>query len=569
MRVFAAFGPVLFALCLCACQTLGGLALFPGERATLFYNGTIYLDAAEPPVEALVVRGKRVVGAGSERELRKGLRQGYRTVDLRGGVAVPGLTDAHGHIAGLGEALESVSLRGAASYEEVIERVREEAQRHAPGTWITGRGWDQSLWEVADFPHHEALSKAVPDHPVLIRRVDGHAALANARALEIAGLLFAGPLPEIEGGRIEVDGRGVPTGLMLDTAIGRVGRHVPAADRTAIRRRILRAQEALLELGLVCVHDMGIDPATAEILEELDEEGRLDLRVVAYLLGNAGLDADTLARYPRPEDASPESRLRIVGAKLMLDGALGSRGAALLEDYTDAPGERGLLRLQYEAFVSHLRTLSRAGLQPATHAIGDRANRMLLDAYAELSRSEADFADFRPRIEHAQVVAPGDWSRFARLGVVASMQPTHATSDMRWAEARLGSERLKGAYAWRRLVADPGTLAFGSDFPVESPDPLAGLYAARTRMDDEGRPSGGWLADQTLSGVEALAAFTRGPAFAAHEEQGRGRLAVGYFADLTVLSVDPILCDPEDLLEASVLMTVIDGKIAFEGTSPN
>ncbi len=560
MRILV-LAALLASLGLVGCRTPDGRYYFQIEQATLFHNGTIYVDPAEPPVEAVLVRGKRIAAVGNERDLRKALGRGYKSVDLQGGVAVPGLSDAHGHIAGYGASLESVPLRDTRSFAQVVARVKAQAARQKPGTWISGRGWDQSLWDVQEFPHHAALSAAVPEHPVLLRRVDGHAAIANELALRKAELLFEDAVPVIEGGRVEVDAKGHPTGMLIDTAMGLVSRHIPEAGPDDTRRQILRAQEALLAQGLVCVHDMGIDAETAAIFEELDGEGKLDLRVISYLWGNSGLDAKTMARYPRPEDASPEGHLRIIGTKLMLDGALGSRGAALIEAYSDAPDEHGLMRMDLETFLTRARTLARAGLQPATHAIGDRANRMLLDAYATLRDEDPNFPALRPRIEHAQIVAAGDWPRFEELGVVASMQPTHATTDMRWAEARIGDERLKGAYAWRRLVEDPGWLAFGSDFPVESPDPIEGLYAARTRMDKQGLPEGGWLSDQALSGAEALRAFTRGAAFAAHEEETRGHLAVGCFADMTVLDTDPVLCEPAKLLEAKVLMTVIDGVV--------
>ena len=555
---------LLLAALAAGCRTAEGLNLFPGEPVTLFAGGTIYVDPFEPPVEALAVRGGRVVDLGREREVRARIAGELVRVDLRGGVAVPGLTDAHGHVAGYGASLETVPLRDARSYAQVIQRVALQAKRQAPGTWITGRGWDQSLWDVPEFPHHAELSAAVPDHPVLLRRVDGHAALANEKALGLAGLLFEDGVPEIEGGRVEVDARGVPTGMLIDTAMNLVGRLVPDAGPDDVRRQILRAQEALLAQGLVCVHDMGIDTETARIFEELEAEGRLALRVVSYLWGNDGLPRATLARYPRPADLDPASRLRVMGTKLMLDGALGSRGAALLEPYADAPDERGLLRMDLEVFLSRVRPLVRAGLQPATHAIGDRANRMVLDAYERLADELPGFRALRPRVEHAQVVSRADWERFDALDAIASMQPTHATTDMRWAEDRLGPERVIGAYAWRRLTAEPALLAFGSDFPVESPDPREGLYAARTRMDQEGRPEGGWFADQALSGAEALATFTRGAARAAREEHARGSLGVGFFADMTVLDVDPVRCEPAELLTGRVLMTVVDGEVVHE-----
>jgi hypothetical protein len=477
-----------------------------------------------------------------------------RRLELEGATAVPGLVDAHGHLEGLGEALESVDLLGCQSVEELIERVAARAATLPPGTWVLGRGWDQTLFPGAEFPHHRGLSARVAEHPVFLERVDGHAALVNARALATAGL--TGTLPLVEGGRFLLDPSGAPTGVLVDAATVLVTRHIPPPDRATRARRILRAQEALLAAGLVAVHDMGTLPETLAVLRELESEGRLKLRVASYLWANEGL-----AGFPRarPERALGR-KLRVVGAKLMLDGALGSRGAALLEPYQDAPSEQGLMQMSPPAFAARLHEVLAAGLQPATHAIGDAANRVVLDAYADAA---ARLAVLRPRVEHAQVVAEADWPRFATLGVVPSMQPTHATSDMRWAEARLGSERVRGAYAWRRLAAPHAPLALGSDFPVESPNPLFGLHAARTRQDSRSEPVGGWQPEQRLDGLTALAGFTEGAAFAAHEEHRRGRLLPGFAADLTVLTVDPVTCPPEALLTAEVLATVIDGEVVY------
>jgi predicted amidohydrolase YtcJ len=328
----------------------------------------------------------------------------------------------------------------------------------------------------------------------------------------------------------------------------------------------------LLRSGLVGMHDMGTSQETLAVLRDLARRGDLRLRVASYVWANEGVP-ERVASERRArgsvvafDDAAFEDgagKVRLVGAKLMIDGALGSRGAALLAPYVDAPSETGLLQMSPETYASRLHEVAALGLQPATHAIGDRGNRVVLDAY------EREFADpalrerFRPRVEHAQVVAPEDWGRFEALGIVPSMQPTHATSDMRWAEARVGPERVKGAYAWRRLVGPHAPLACGSDFPVESPDPRLGLYAARTRQDAKGSPAGGWLADQCLDGRSALAGFTTGAAYAAHEERQRGKLLPGYAADVTVLSVDPVRCEPEALLTARVLATIVDGQVEY------
>jgi len=527
----------------------------------LVQGGTIHLSADGPVVDALAIRGGRVIAAGSADDARRALADGgYERFDLAGGVAVPGFQDAHGHIESYGRSLESVELRDCASYAELVERVAARAATQPPGTWIQGRGWDHTRWSGNVFPHHAELSAAVPDHPVILSRVDGHAALVNAAALAIAGLdgRVLDPRP-VAGGEILVGPDGLATGLLVDTAMGLVAQHVPEPDRAARRRSFMTAHDALVAAGLTCVHDMGLDVEAVEILDELRREGRFRLRVVGYLLGNERLPTEVLERFPA--DLGGDGGIRVAGVKLMVDGALGSRGAALLADYSDRPGSRGLMRFEQDEFTSLVRAYTRAGLQIATHAIGDRANRMVLDAYEAVAAEHPELEDLRPRIEHAQVVAPEDWARFDELGVVPSVQPTHATSDMRWAADRLGPRRVRGAYAWRRLTSDVERLALGSDFPVESPDPLEGLYAARTRRDHDGEPPDGFQVDQALTAAEALHGFTAGAARAAHQEDRRGSLFVGYAADLTVLDVDPLACEPEELLDARVRATIIDGRV--------
>jgi len=538
----------------------------PLPDATLVYDGRIYLGAPDwRAVDALLVHDGRVVAAGGVKRL-EAMAQGksLRTLKLGGAVALPGLQDAHGHLEGLGAALESVDLRGVASYDALIDLVAAQAARQPPGTWVEGRGWDQNLWPDPAFPDHAALSARVPDHPVLLTRVDGHAALVNAAALHVAGLDGEGVAEDVvAGGRVLVDERGRATGVLIDAAVELVSGHLPAPSDAVRVRRILRAQERLLAVGLTAVHDMGVDLATVLLLEQLRAEGRLRLRVVAYLSGNDRLTPQMLEGFPLPPDHGDV--LAVAGVKLYADGALGSRGAALLEDYADDPGDRGLTLLTQEQLRDRLAVCAAAGMQPAIHAIGDRANRMVLDAIEEQERRTPAFAALRPRVEHAQVVAPADWSRFAALGVVPSMQPTHCTSDMPWAPQRLGPGRLAGAYAWRRLAPDPAVLAFGSDFPVEAPDPLPGLWAAVTRRGTDGRPGprGYPDADQRLDLRAALGAFTAGAARAAHQEGRRGRLAPGYACDLTVLDMDPLTDGAEALLHAHVSMTVINGEVVF------
>ncbi|MFT5049063.1 MAG: putative amidohydrolase YtcJ [Chlamydiales bacterium] len=535
-------------------------------RSTLFTGGRIYEDAYADPVEALVTRGGWVLELGSADALRARYPDAHE-VDLNGATVLPGLQDAHGHIESYGDTLGEVDLRGARSYEEVIARIAQRAQKLPEGSWITGRGWDQNLWPNKALPHHADLSARVPAHPVWVRRVDGHAGLANRTALELAGLAgILDPVPEVTGGRVLVDVDGAATGVFVDTAMRLVSAQVPVATREQRVRNILRAQEALLAKGLTCVHDMGVDREAIEIYEELRQAGKLKLRVVAYLWGNGLKSADELEGLPLWPDA--RDRLSVCGAKLMADGALGSRGAALLEDYADAPGERGLLRFESAAaFEQVVRLLMEAGLQPATHAIGDRANRIVLDAYETVMAEDSAHARRRPRLEHAQILAPEEWTRFRDLGVVPSMQPTHCTSDMAWVPDRLGPERPIGAYAWRRIETAPeAPLAFGSDFPVELPDPLPGIYAAVTRMGGGAAREANFYPDQRLSVREAVAAFTSGAASACFQESRRGRLSPGYGCDMTVLDRDPMGLDAMGanvLLETVVEMTVIQGEVVY------
>lgn len=528
----------------------------PSPAGTLFRGGTIYLGHPEwQATDALYARDGRVVAVGDEARVQA-KAAGARIFDLQGGFAVPGLQDAHGHLEGLGKARETVDLRGCASYGELIERVAAQANRKPSGTWIEGGGWDQNLWPDKTFPQHAELSARVPEHPVFLRRIDGHAALANAAALAAAGLDGSRDVP---GGEVLIDERGAPTGVLIDAAMELVGDVVPEPDPAARERRLLAAQAACFAAGLTAVHDMGVDRWTVDTLARLQAEGRWHLRTGLYLSMGAETTRADLAGFPRAPDAGDV--LWAGGVKLYVDGALGSRGAALLEDYADRPGSRGLLLMEPPDFARQVALCAELGLQPATHAIGDRGSRLVLDVYERALKESGGFGGLRPRVEHAQVVAPADWGRFDALDVVASMQPTHCTSDMGWAVERLGFERALGAYAWRRLQVDPARIAGGSDFPVESESPLLGLYAARTRQDAEGAPADGFQGDQVLSPEEALAVFTLGAAAAVGQSDRRGRLEPGYGADLTVLDVDPLRGEARALLGARVLLTVINGRV--------
>ncbi|MFH1177266.1 MAG: amidohydrolase, partial [Acidobacteriota bacterium] len=464
---------------------------------------------------------------------------------------------SHGHVAGLGDLLAEVDVPGTASYAAVVESVRVRAAVTPAGEWIQGRGWDQNDWPEKEFPHHQALSAALPDHPALLRRVDGHAVLVNAAALAAAGIDAATPDPA--GGRILRDQHGAPTGVLIDAAAQLVERILPPPSDAVIERRLLRAGTRLAELGLTEIHDAGTTTRELAVMRRLHDAGRLPVRVYVMLDGSDDplLDAE-LANGPT---ISRDGMLAVRAVKLYADGALGSRGAWLSDPYTDEPGSRGLQLASEERLARVVRKLAAVGFQPCVHAIGDAAVRSMLDLFErELG---PDGKGLRPRIEHAQVVRPEDVPRFAPGGVIAAVQPTHCTSDMPWAPQRLGPQRIAWAYRWRSLLAAGTHLCLGSDVPVEDPDPRLGLWAAVTRRTPQGTPPGGWNSAESLTASEALAGFTAGAAYAAFEEAWRGTLAPAHAADLTVVDRDLEQVPPQEILRARILRTIVAGRDAF------
>ncbi|WP_170136115.1 amidohydrolase [Nannocystis exedens] len=515
-------------------------------------GGTIWTgDPAEPTTRALAAVDGRVIARGAAAEsLARDCARG-QIVDLAGGSAVPGLTDAHAHLVGLGSALVEVDLRGARSIEEVVDRVRRGAP---PDGWITGRGWDQNLWPGAAMPTHDPLTAAFPERPVWLRRVDGHAGWANAAALRAAAITAATEVPT--GGEVLLregpSGR-EPTGVLVDAAMDLMPVQPPPGPE--LRRRLLLAQDHALARGLVGVHEMGVARHVDRLLRELAAEGLLKLRMVGYAderwfrLGDGLPD---LADRPAMDD-----RYALQGVKIYVDGALGSRGAALLQPYSDRPGHTGMFQHAPGELATVVTQALAHQYQVAAHAIGDGGIRAVLEALA----GSQPPADHRLRVEHAQIVDLADVPRFAELGAIASMQPTHATSDMPWAEQRIGAQRLAGAYAWRRFLEAKVPLAFGSDFPVEEVEPTFGLYSAITRQDAQGNPPGGWLPDQRLTLDEALAAFTRGAAYASRRERWAGTLAPGMLADLTCFTGDITKMPPLELRTAAVRATIVGGEV--------
>jgi predicted amidohydrolase YtcJ len=545
----------------CACAALLAVATRPSVAAeasapeVVFSGGRIYtLDGTGTEAQALAARGGRILAVGTDQEILALAGPETRRIALNGGTVVPGLIDAHGHLASLGAVrMGREDLATTKSSGELLERIAARAKNARAGEWILGVRWDQANWGEKEFPTHERLSAITPNQPVFLWRVDGHAGLANRRALELAGITRQTRNPS--GGEILRDARGEPTGLLVDSAIGLVASRITTAGASR-REELLAAQQACLSVGLTGIHDAGIDPAEAAIYQKLCDEGRWRLRVYAMLTANYL----NYAIEHRPVIGYGGGRFTLRAIKTSLDGALGSRGAWLLQPYNDRPGHEGLSTQSPANLLTICRAALAQGYQVCTHAIGDRANREALNCY-ERALAERPGTDVRFRIEHAQVVALEDLPRFAKLGVIASMQPTHATSDMRWAQDRIGPERLKGAYAWATLLRSGARLAAGSDFPVESEDPRLGLYAAVTRKDRDGRPEDGWRAEECLTREQALRAFTLGAAHAAFEEREKGTLEPGKLADFAVFDRDLLRVPPRELLDAKVLLTVIGDEV--------
>ncbi|WP_368561833.1 amidohydrolase [Pseudoxanthomonas sp. UTMC 1351] len=485
-----------------------------------------------------------------------------RRIEATGKTVIPGLVDAHGHVMGLGYALIRADLVGARDKAEVIARLKTYEKQLPAGAWLLGSGWDQNDWPGKAFPSAADLDAAFPERPVWLERVDGHAGWANSAALRAAAARSDKPLTgdwQPGGGRIErINGQ--PTGVLVDAAMALVNAAVPAPDEAQREQALAKALDMAVRHGLTGVHDMGVSRDDLALMKRFADAGRLPLRLSAYADADSAALADLCAQGLYRHESG---RLQMRGVKFYMDGALGSRGAALLEDYSDDHGNRGLLLTQPAAFESAVRKAKKCGVQVATHAIGDRGNRLVLDTYARVLGNTKD-SDHRWRIEHAQVVALDDIPRFASLGVIASMQPTHATSDMPWAEDRIGPQRIKGAYAWRRFLGSGARLALGSDFPVESPDPRLGLHAAVTRQDRAGQPPAGWKPDQRLTTAEALRGFTADAAYAGFDEDEVGRLVAGLRADFVVLDEDPLAIPAGGLDELHIRSTWVDGKPVFQ-----
>lgn len=553
--------PLQYALAPLVAASLGVVA--PAARAQapdlIVTNARIYtVDQNRPVVDAMAIRDGRIVATGPSRLIGAMKGAGTRVLDLEGRTVIPGMIDAHVHLLGLGQGLRTVDLRGSSSYDEVIARVVERAKTTPAGQWILGRAWDQNDWADTRFPTHEQLSAAVPNHPVFLTRVDGHAALANAAAMKAAGLTAAAKDPF--GGQILRDGRNAPTGVLIDRAMGLVAGSIPPMSRTEMREAVVAATREMNRWGLTSVHDAGVGRNAIDAFEEVARAG--DFSVRNYVM--VANDDSTIAHYLRrgPQRGLYDGRLWIQAIKISADGALGSRGAALLEPYSDDPKTTGLSLIPPGRVKQVSLQALEKGFQVNVHAIGDRANRVVLDEFEQALR-ERPSADHRFRVEHAQIIHPDDIPRFSQLGVIPSMQASHQTSDMYWAGNRLGQQRLLGAYAWRSLLNSGVIIPNGSDLPVEKTNPLISFHASIARQDENNWPAGGWFPEQRMTRDEALKSMTIWAAWSAFMEKEVGSLEPGKYADFVVLDQDIMQVPAELVLRTNVLSTWLAGKAVY------
>ncbi|MBZ4189105.1 amidohydrolase [Niabella beijingensis] len=518
----------------------------------LIYNATLYtVDSLFSKAEAMVIRDGKVVATGTRAALESRYHCKDR-LDAGGKFIYPGFIDAHAHFAGYAKRLGTLDLVNTTSWEDILQRLQGFKTNRDAAAWLVGGGWDQNDWPVKQFPTNEALNKQYPNTPVYLTRIDGHAAIANAKALELAGVKAG---DTITGGTYETrDGR--LTGILIDNAMEKVASVIPDASAAEMKQYLLQAQQQCFATGLTSIHDCGLDYEAVEAIGRLQQAGDLKMRLY-ILLSDASKNYDYLLK----KGVIRNDYLHVQGFKLYADGALGSRGACLLDDYSDKPGWKGFLLSAAPHFDSMARLISKNNWQMCTHAIGDSANRTLLEIYARYLGGKNDL---RWRIEHAQVVNENDFHFFGDYSIIPSVQPTHATSDMYWAGARLGEHRLKGAYANRQLLNENGWLPLGTDFPVEDLSPFKTFYAAVVRKDAKGFPAGGFQVDNALSREQALRGMTIWAARAAFEEREKGSLEPGKLADFVILDQDLMTAPETALLKTTVLRTFSGGQQVFE-----
>jgi len=527
-------------------------------------NGVIHsVDERSPLAQAIALAGDRIAFVGSNNEAQNWIGEATRAIDLGGKTVVPGFIDSHYHFQGVGKRAFDLNLDGCKSLEEFLSRIQNWALSKQQGEWITGRGWMEEDWPMKKFPTRNELDLIVPDLPICLNRADGHMAVVNSKALEIAGITAATPNPP--GGEILKDDRGKPNGLLIDKAMGLVNKHIPSSSPEIQEKFALKANEAALAYGLTTIHDAGSSWETVNLWKRLYNEGKMQARIYEFVRG-PGAAVDSLLQNGA-QIGLCENHLTVRGIKISIDGALGSRGAALLENYSDE-NTRGLFLFKDEEVYPIIKAATEKGLQMAIHAIGDAANRKVLDLYergfVEVPVAKRKIVEPRFRIEHAQIVDPADIPRFKKLGVIPSMEASHAIGDLHFAVRRLGLDRLRGAYAWRTFIDQGNYIAGGSDAPVEEGNPLIEFYASVARRDTTGFSAEGWHSELRMTREEALKSLTIWGAMAAFEEDLKGSLTPGKLADLVVLDRDLMAAPENELFEIKVLMTMVGGKIVFE-----
>lgn len=532
----------------------------------VFKNGNIYTaNDRAPKAQALAVKGDRIVYVGSNATVQKFVGANTRVVDLHGHTVVPGFADGHQHLSGVGFREMTLNLEDTTSLDDLLAKLKVRVDQAKPGEWVTGRGWIETHWQPPVFPTRWDLDKVSPNNPVILGRADGHGAVANSAAIKIASIDKSTPNPF--GGEISKDKQsGEPNGMLLDAAQSLVRRYVPDTTRADEERAVVLGVKRDIELGWTQVQDAGGSYEDIEIFRKLYASGAIKLRIYKAVYG-PGPEANRLIREG-PIMGEFQNRLTVRTIKVVSDGALGSRGAALLSPYSDAPDTSGFLRVKEEELRPMLVAALRNGVQVETHAIGDKANRFIIDEYERalktVPRGERKVVDPRWRVEHAQIVNPIDIPRFAKLGIIPSMQPSHAIGDLFFAPSRLGMERLKGAYAWQSFIKSGVVVPGGSDAPVERGEPMIEFYAAVARKDPKGFSAEGWHPEEAVTRAQALKMFTAWPAYAAFEEKLRGSIETGKLADLTILSADIMTIPELEILKTRCVMTVINGEIVYE-----
>ena len=518
----------------------------------LVYNATIYtIDSAFSTAEAMVVKDGKILAVGKKAELEKEFDTNEK-LDALGKFIYPGFIDAHAHFLEYGKRLKQVNLIGTGNWDEIIEKVKTFAAENKEG-WVTGGGWDQNDWAVKEFPSNEKLNELFPDRPVLLSRIDGHAAIANQKALDLAGIKAG---DKLTGGEIEVSQSAKLTGILVDNAVSLIEAKIPAATEEQFNKALLAAQKNCFAVGLTTIDDCGLNYTAVEGIKKLQENGHLKIRLYV-MLSDEPKNFDWLEK----NGAIKTGLLNVRSFKVYADGALGSRGACLLQPYSDKPGHSGFLLSNPAHFDSVARRIIKNGFQMCTHAIGDSGNRTILNIYAKYLKGKNDL---RWRIEHAQVINKNDFDIFGTNSIVASVQPTHATSDMYWAAERLGSERVKGAYAYKQLLQQNGWIPLGTDFPVEDISTFKTFYAAVTRKDAKGWPEAGYQTANALTREETIRGMTIWAAKANFEEKEKGSLEKGKLADFVILDADIMKEAPEKVLQIKVLKTFLNGEKVYE-----